>query len=174
MKTEVLFRVLIISLLISLGVCAGCNSKRLAGLVPAGGVVTFNGEIVADATVAFVPKDKTENSRTATAITDGQGKFTLTTLDPNDGIFPGEYTVTVMKVKTDSGLSEQEILDSAREDIIIVPKNPTITYLIPEKYERIEESGLEITIPPNGKKDILLELTGTVSGKAIPVNSLRR
>lgn len=171
MKT--LSHVLTTALLLLLCLCAGCNSKRLNGLVPGAGTLTFNGDPVEDATIIFSPKN-TPGGRSATGITNTQGKFTLMTLDPGDGLAPGDYHVTVTKVKTEGGPSEQEMLDSVMLGKSLPPDDRTITYLIPEHYGIMGESDLEVAIPSKGKNDIQLELTGTVSGQAIPVRNLKK
>ena len=172
MKPPIVFHVLTTSLLLSVGLCAGCHSKRLDGLVPGAGTLTFNGDPVENATIIFVPKNRTANGRSATGMTNPQGKFTLMTLDPGDGLAPGDYHVTVTKVKTEGGPSEQLLLESF--GTYAGPDDRTITYLIPEHYGKIGESGLEVSIPPKGNKEILLDLTGAVTGQAIPVQNLRK
>ncbi|MBP5620676.1 MAG: hypothetical protein J6X44_01545, partial [Thermoguttaceae bacterium] len=92
-------------------VVSGCQKKRLKGLVPAQGVVTFNGEKVAGATVLFSPKQIGGEASSAQAITDAQGVFKMTTLDPGDGVYPGEYRVSIMKDKVEGGLSQEEAKD---------------------------------------------------------------
>jgi len=171
-KMKTLFHTLTISLLLS-SLCSGCNSKRLDGLVPGAGTLSFNGEPVENATIVFSPKIA-GSSRSATGITNPQGKFTLMTLDPGDGLAPGDYHVTVTKVKTEGGPTEQEMLDSVMLGRALPPDDRTITYLIPEHYGIIGDSGLEVTIPSQGKRDIPLELTGAVSDQAIPVRNLRK
>ena len=158
---------------ISLVFLSGCGGNSLQGLVPGHGQLTFNGEAVESATVVFSPlKTSSGESRAASAITDAKGYFKLMTLDPEDGVFPGEYVVTITKVKTEGGPSEKELLENfGRYE---GPDDRKITYLVPEKYGHTSESGLEVTIPPKGKKDILIELTGTISGNAIPIQQIRR
>jgi hypothetical protein len=66
----------------------GCTQSDT---VPVTGVVTFNGQPADQAEVMFNPK----TGRIATGVTDGNGRFTLSTAKPNDGALPGEYIVTL-------------------------------------------------------------------------------
>jgi hypothetical protein len=66
----------------------GCSD----GPVRQAGVVTLEGNPLAQVTVTFM---STENKRPATATTDQDGRFELTTANHGDGAFPGEYKVVV-------------------------------------------------------------------------------
>lgn len=142
---------------------SGCSKSRIKGLVPAEGVVTFNGAPVEGATVLFAPKTVGTEAGSASALTDKNGKFKMTTLDPGDGLFPGDYYVTVSKDRVEGGptledakLSHDEYEAKAATGAF---KQVTIREL-PAKYADINESGLGLTIPPEGKKDISLALEG--------------
>lgn len=149
----------------------GCSKSRLEGLVPAEGVVTLNGEPVSGATVMFAPKklDPTRSKGSAQAVTDADGKFKMTTLDPGDGVFPGEYYVTVTKDRFEGGLTREEA--RVRRD------NPeTGTSLIrelPDQYADINSSGLDRTVSDKGDKNIVLALEGEVDSSPRPVNTRR-
>ncbi|MBL8810159.1 MAG: carboxypeptidase regulatory-like domain-containing protein [Planctomycetaceae bacterium] len=62
---------------------------------PVSGKVTMAGAPVAKATVVFGPLEK---QPVATAITDANGEYKLTTYDSFDGAAAGKYEVTVSKV----------------------------------------------------------------------------
>lgn len=73
----------------------GCSGK--AGqkpVFPASGKVTLGGGAVAKATVMFSPKD---GQPVATAVTDANGEFRLTTYDSFDGAAEGNYDVLISK-----------------------------------------------------------------------------
>ena len=72
----------------------GCQSNEHPELRPAGGVVTYKGEPVAGATVAFHHDDA---ARLATGTTDEEGLFQLTSYERNDGAIPGEHRVVITK-----------------------------------------------------------------------------
>jgi hypothetical protein len=75
----------------------GCSDDAPAGpeelaTVPAGGVLTYKGKPVANATVSFQSLDGTVSSY---GRTDAAGTFTLSTYGEQDGAPPGKYKVTV-------------------------------------------------------------------------------
>lgn len=74
-------------------VIAGCGPKR-PELVPASGVVTFEGGPVAGAQVTFMAPTA---ARAAYAVTDDAGAFVLSTFGKGDGAAPGTHVVTIAK-----------------------------------------------------------------------------
>jgi Domain of unknown function (DUF6795) len=70
----------------------GCAGR---GKVKVSGVVTLDGRPVEGAMVTFVPTGK-ETTHVAHATTDKDGQFSLSTSQPGDGAYPGEYKVTVV------------------------------------------------------------------------------
>jgi len=155
---------------------SGCSKSRLKGLVAAEGVVTFNGAPVEGASVLFAPKSIGTEAASATATTDKDGKFKLTTLDPGDGVYPGEYYVTVIKDRVEGGPTledaklshdEYQAKEAAGEF-----KQVTIREL-PATYADMNTSGLIETIPPEGKKNITLALEGEVDLTPIEQNTER-
>lgn len=75
---------------------SGCGESP-PDTAPAGGRVLFNDKPLANASVNFIP----ENGKAANGVTDSQGKFTLTTFQPNDGAIVGTHKVTVTVVSTE-------------------------------------------------------------------------
>jgi hypothetical protein len=113
--------------------CLGCgNQSSLKGLVPVEGVVYYDSQPLADATVCFAPNNS--EIRSSVARTDHEGKFALTTLNPKDGTAPGEYKVAISKY-----------------DNAMVP-------LIPIKYANLDKSGLTASVPVKGVKDLRFDL----------------
>jgi hypothetical protein len=105
----------------------GCDTLRSpSGIVPVSGVVVYNDVPVADAFITFIP----EKGPKATATTDTDGQFKLTTTLPNDGAVKGAHQITI------------ELLEA------MDPANPYAKRksLIPEKYGSLKESGLKETI----------------------------
>jgi hypothetical protein len=78
---------------------SGCGNKsNLDGLVPCGGKVTFNGEACNNARISFSPTGNDMKKRRASGgTTDSSGTFKMTTLQPGDGVYPGDYEVTITK-----------------------------------------------------------------------------
>lgn len=73
--------------------CGGDAGQK--PVYPASGKITMGGAPIAKATVVFGPLEK---QPVATAITDANGEFKLTTYDSYDGAAAGKYEVTVTKV----------------------------------------------------------------------------
>ena len=130
----------------------GCSpSGRLAGLVPCEGTVTYKGEPLAEALVTFVPMGE---GRTANARTDATGKFVTETLNPKDGIYPGDYRVSVSKNEF-YGEAPPPRMGAEGMEYFPQPQRS----VIPTKYEEHNTSGLTLTVPAKGMKDALFELT---------------
>ncbi|MCH5373930.1 MAG: carboxypeptidase-like regulatory domain-containing protein, partial [Planctomycetes bacterium] len=55
------------------------------------GIVTLDGEPLEGAKVIFQPK----KGQPAAGITDGKGRYSLTTLENHDGAVPGQYRVII-------------------------------------------------------------------------------
>ncbi len=117
----------------------GCNGAAVREpTAPVTGVVTYNGEPVEGATVVFGPAS--EQSQPATGTTDGSGRFTLRTYEPGDGAIPGQFTVTISKTRTVSGMTEDEeheAIEAGKE----IEAAETVDEL-PEKYKDGLKSGL--------------------------------
>ncbi len=145
-------------------VLVGCGKSR-KGLVPAQGVLTLNGAPVEGATVIFSPKTFGGEAVTSSAVTDKDGKFKMSTDKPGDGIFPSEYAVTVMKDVIEGGISLEEAKDRIENpDKYRGEKDPeqTVIHHIPVKYADMNTSGLSVTVPAGGDKNISIALEGEV------------
>ena len=150
-------------------VSSGCSKGRVSGLVPCEGIVTWKGEPVEGAQVAFSPQSNDENNRSAFGPTDAAGKFKATTLDANDGIMPGEYFVTITKRTVSRGGAppppERGDPDAPREGRNAPrPASEQImqTHFIPPVYANQSTSGLSAVIPSKGNKNLKFELVGEI------------
>jgi len=165
-------------LLILLMMCGvslvGCEkSGRLKGLVPAKGVVTHNGQSVSNATINFIPETVTPEHRIAYATTDEQGRFTMTTLQPQDGLGQGKYKITVKKFETpsDSQPTEEQWAairgeapaTSSSQNLspaaAIAREKANRKHLLPEKYAEANTTDLEIEIGKKGNTNIQITLS---------------
>ena len=148
-------------LLFFLGFLSGCGpSSQIEGLVPASGVVFYDGTPVAQATVIFSPTFSGKNARPVSATTDEKGHFSMMTLNPGDGAFPGEYVVTIAKTEQ-MGEPKKETMPDGK----VVERGRTderIREMLPVKYKEAKTSGLTITIPEKGDKNIEFKLEGTI------------
>ncbi len=157
----------LLTLCLAVLVSFGCNKKRIKGLVPAHGVVTLNGEPVAGAMVMFTPVKVGPEAFAASTTTDAQGAFKMTTLDPGDGVYPGEYNVTVVKDEMQGGMTLEESKqflenpDEARRSGLL-DKEALVIHHLPPKYANVNTADLKVVVPEGGKKDITLALEGEV------------
>jgi hypothetical protein len=118
----------------------GCNA-RPAGrplTAPVTGVVRFDGEPVAGATVSFQAE---AGGRSASGITDSLGRYQLSTFARGDGAVPGSYKVIVLKYATAPE-------SSGGQGAYVTPQGPEAPpkHLLPEKYSAVKTSGLEATV----------------------------
>src|SRR5262245_51088003 len=87
---------LAVSTLVAVGIAlTGCSNSSRPATYPVTGTVTLQGKPVAGAAVTFVPTG--DEGEAASAITDSEGKYALTTWQAGDGARPGEYRVKVSK-----------------------------------------------------------------------------
>src|SRR5436190_2913949 len=104
---------LAVSILVTVGiVLTGCSNSSRPATYRVTGTVTMQGKPVAAAVITFVPTSN--EGQAASAITDADGKYALTTWQAGHGARPGEYRVKVSK-------QEQAAVDSSK-----VVKNLTI------------------------------------------------
>lgn len=175
-KTSFFSVAIVASLVVAAAV--GCSKSRIKGLVPAEGTVVFNGAPVEGASVMFAPKkiDPSSQAGSASATTDKNGKFKMTTLDPGDGLFPGEYYVTVSKDRVEGGPTLEDARRSPDEfkgaSKVEVSEQTTIREL-PAKYSDMNASGLDVEIPAGGKKDVTFNLEGEVDLTPIQMDTQR-
>ena len=157
-------------------ILVGCGGSDRPSIAPASGIVTLNGEPVDGASLTFVP---TAGGRPGSAITDAQGRYTIKTYEDVAGAIIGEHKVSVIKISGpgadvmqgdapaeppvteeigsgeddgSDGLPEIEVFDSTQT------KEPEIIYDVPQKYMNADESGLLITVHPEGSSELHLQL----------------
>lgn len=163
---KILYSAAVLTLCMGVLASVGCNKKRMKGLVPAQGVVTLNGEPVAEAMIMFTPAQIGTDALAASTMTDSNGKFKMTTVDPGDGVFPGDYSVTVVKDEMQGGLTlEQARLNAQNPDE--ARKNGSsdeamVIHHLPAKYSDMNTTDLKITIPSSGQKNLEIALEGEV------------
>lgn len=131
--------VLILIIVPSLMPSISCMKDQLDGLVSVEGTVLYGSEPVADALVSFSPMMTNSGLRSASAMTDPNGRFNMTTRYRNDGVMPGEYKVAIRKMQEKS-------------------TNEVKSHL-PSKYASVEESGLSITVTPKGNRVVRFTLS---------------
>jgi hypothetical protein len=126
-------------------VLTGCSSSSRPPTYPVTGTITLQGKAVAGAFITFVPTG--DEGEAASAITDSEGKYELTTWEAGDGARPGEYRVKVSKQEeqaVDPSKLVQNLTIEEEQKIYVENKRPPppAKRLIPSKYENEETSGL--------------------------------
>lgn len=146
---------------------SGC-SQSLPKLptVPASGTVTYNGNPLEGAQVAFISNDK-ETGKPANGVTDSQGQFQLRTFlggaNQASGAMPGDYTVTVQKREESAPLDptgENPAPAPAPVDPTKDPSKmiPEAKLLVPARYADPTKSKLTATVKPTGDNKFTFEL----------------
>ena len=132
-------------------VIGGCGADD-SGHVPVSGTVTYQGQPVAGAQVAF----RGDGAATpSVGVTDDTGSFTLMT-GKFVGATPGEHIVTVVKLDATDGVSTAEVSmeDAGREGVIVDARHE-----LPTKYATAAESDLRRNVSPDGDNHFDIELT---------------
>jgi hypothetical protein len=130
-----------VALIMAVGLSAAGCEQRPAGrpvTVPVNGVVRYDGEVVAGATVSF---QADAGGRSASGISDALGRYQLSTFSRGDGAVPGSYKVIVLKYAPAT--------ESSGDPGTYVPPQgpePPPKHLLPEKYAAVTTSGLEATV----------------------------
>lgn len=127
-------------------VLAGCKPipEHQKGTVPVKGVVTLGGAPVAGATVTFLAA---KEGRSASAITDAQGLYALTTFRRGDGALPGDYKVIVMKFEVVTG-------GQTGKKYVPVEQTPEPKNQLPARYAQPGKSGLKATVTADAKANV--------------------
>ena len=104
---------------------SGCGSSDRPKTIPVTGHVTVNGQAPGEpGKIFFAPTQAAAgyDKRPASGGFTADGAYRVMSWEPDDGLVPGHYSVTVM------------------------PGNPSATK-IPQKYLQINSSGLEVDVP---------------------------
>lgn len=121
----------------------GCGPS----LVPVRGVVTLDGEPVADAAVSFIRQPTGEN---AIGMTNEEGEFSLKTTKLGDGVLPGEHVVVVSCVKYVGATEQADGVEGTSAPI-------TENWITPQHYAEPTTSGLTQEVV-KGMQPVKIEL----------------
>lgn len=157
-------------------VAVGCGGSDRPPLAQAVGKVTLDGEAMAGATVTFIP---VEGGRPTTSMTDAEGMYEMNTYGDDDGAPVGDHYVSVMKVggkgasmleneappsdDEDDSMSGENSLSpnlggaDGRDDTTVDIESLT-EYFVPKRYMDPKNSGLKVTVPPEGSDRLNLIL----------------
>lgn len=139
----------------ALGLLAGCGGGvDRPATAPASGQVLLDGQPVAGAAISFVP---VAGGHPATAETDREGRFRLSTFSRQDGAIVGDHLVAVTLVKSelppgvvlgDDGLAPDIDLSKVKTE-----------WIVPERYSTPQDSGLKASVPGGGTGALKFELS---------------
>jgi hypothetical protein len=137
----------------------GCSSANQT--VEVKGIVTLDDQSVPGATVTFLPEGG--QGRPASALTDTEGYFSLTTYKNGDGAVPGSYRVIVKKAEGNS--SPPPEIDPADHKSVTahyksLMERSRAKSVLPAIYANESATPLRCTVPPD--KLVTLELHSKV------------
>jgi len=111
------------------------------------GEVLLDGKPLAGAAVQFVAQGKGHD---ATAETDKNGHFVMSTFEPRDGMLSGSYKVVISPPR---GTADTTNYGSADDAMAAATKRPTkkeAAIAFPEKYSRLDQTPLTHQVPVKG------------------------
>jgi len=124
----------------------GCSDDGLGKRYAVSGTVTYKEKPVEQGTITFEPVD--DKGRIA-AGTITNGRYSLTTLQADDGALPGKYRVTVVSKDFDAALASDPAARNAED-----PQkrshaaNRVAKSLVPARYQLADTSGLTADVEP--------------------------
>jgi hypothetical protein len=129
----------------------GCGDGQESRM-PVSGLVTLNGQPLADAKVTLMPKD---GRRAANGLTDSSGRFeSATTFSKGDGAVIGDHYVAITP-KNPPPMPGDEISSPGSPG---PGKREKYVAPIPEKYGIPKESGLEVSVSRASSNDFRFDL----------------
>ncbi|MDR3232999.1 MAG: hypothetical protein LBT46_04950 [Planctomycetaceae bacterium] len=143
-----------ITLLLVLLLIFGCREAGLRGLYTVKGKITHQGTPLEGVTVSMEPINRAAGSRGASGISAADGQFVMTTLKPKDGVYPGEYKITLAKtflpVDSQALYEVQEYFPDFKIGAINI---------IPEKYHRFDTTDVQFTVKAGRNEMLLIDMT---------------
>jgi hypothetical protein len=116
--------------------------------------VLLDGKPVAGAAISFVP---VAGGHPATAETDREGRFRLSTFGRQDGALVGDHLVAVTLVKSELPPGVVLADDGVAPEIDL--SKVTIEWIVPERYSLPQDSGLKASVPGRGTGALKFELS---------------
>ena len=141
-----------LSLAVLAFIFTGCGYRRPAQ-VKTTGTVTLDGEPVENASLMFIP----DSGRPASANTNTNGDFQVSSYGGNDGLQAGNYRVMVTKLVLKDRFQKQydRAVERAAaeaepgeepEDVDIEFGDSAYGNMLPTKYEELETTDIKVTI----------------------------
>ena len=106
---------------------AGCGGP-VTDVVEVSGRVTYQGKPVTTGTISFVPASSEDGLRPGTSPIAEDGRYSIRAFGDREGLQAGKYRVTV-QAYTGSFI------------------DVNVRYVVPERFARVETSGLTATVP---------------------------
>ncbi|MBA2114676.1 carboxypeptidase-like regulatory domain-containing protein [Bremerella alba] len=144
---------LMLSIIFCLGtVLLGCSGSAM---LPVEGTVMLDGEPLSGAAISFVPA---EGGRPSSGHTDDQGHFTLASFTANDGVPPGEYKVTVVKLDARRQAQAAPAEEGSEEGEQLMGNiEQAVKFLTPMKYSSPATTDLRVDVT-DGMKPVQIDL----------------
>lgn len=129
----------------------GCGKSKMS---PVSGTVTLDGKPLAGASVLFAPEG---SGKDATGETDQDGRFTMSTLQPGDGVLPGTYKVVISAPLGVPDTKQYTTSEDAMSGAAKAPAKKSTGPTVPTKYSRPDQTPLTQDVPVKGS--VKFELT---------------
>lgn len=143
---------------ICLLIFSGCGTGDRVDVYPTKGVVLFNGEpMMGGGAISFVPLDA-QQGKAAGGTIDAEGKFSMTTYDPDDGSMEGKFRVIVIQSTAEEMESVGDSDAAGAEDTEVGFTVPPAKR-IPFRYADASNSPLTVEIRPIELNEVKLELS---------------
>lgn len=136
---------------IGLLLVSGCGPEST--IVPVSGEVIYQGKPIPEAKVMFLSPD---SPRTASSLTDAQGRFNLTTFTKGDGAVIGEHKVAISSF---SGEAVAKLSNAQQAAIGRGEKIAGLPTSLPARYSSFDKSGIAASVTANGQNHFRFELT---------------
>ena len=125
----------------------GCGGSKAPDKRPErvlfGGTATLNGAAVEDGLITFHPVGTGSG---ASGKTDSSGKFVMSTYESGDGVIPGEYSVTVVKVGAAANAPTGVSTDDPNYNGEPAEVPVDLSNKLPPKFEDPKTSGVKVTV----------------------------
>ena len=123
---------------------AGCGRARTSSVE---GVVLLDGKPLVGAAVQFVAQGKGHD---ATAETDKNGRFVMSTFEPKDGMLPGSYKVVISPPLGTADTTNYGSADDAMSAAMKKPAKKESEKPFPQQYTRLDQTPLTQDVPVKG------------------------
>ncbi len=144
-KLQVVCKSLLLA--VSLFAMEGCGDSKGPDKRPArvafGGTAMLNGAAIEDGLITFHPVGSGSG---ASGKTDSDGKFVMSTYESGDGVIPGEYTVTVVKVGASANAETWVSTDDPNYNGEPAEVPLDLSNKLPPKFEDPKTSGVKVTV----------------------------